>query len=123
MVNVKPIATHDTITIISIILISVLFIFSSVIKKGTPSRISPRAARPDVPPRKERLDIHVEIVLVPCNLFDIRGLAGMDNTPINDDLGPLVTILTVSVYNNPSRMVHVSFCSFHQINLSREVKK
>lgn len=121
--NVKPIATHDTITIISIILISVLFIFSFVIKKGTPSQISPRAARPDVPPRKERLDIHVEIVLVPCHLFDIRGLAGMDNASINDDLGPLVTILTVSVYNNPSRMVHVSFCSFHQINLSRKVKK
>ena len=121
--NVKPIATHDTITIISIILISVLFIFSFVIKKGTPSQISPRAARPDVPPRKERLDIHVEIVLVPCHLFDIRGLAGMDNASINDDLGPLVTILPVCVYNNPSRMVHVSFCSFHQINLSRKVKK
>ena len=77
-----------------------------------------------IPSHERRdLDLHIQIVLVPCKPFDIRGLARINNTSVNDDLGPLVTILTVSVYHNPSRMVHVSFCSFHQINLSREVKK
>ena len=76
-------------------------------------------------PSHERrdLDLHIQIVLVPCKPFDIRGLARMSNASINDDLGPLVTILTVRVHNNLSQLVHVSFCSFNQINLSREVKK